>query len=56
MIDAATLKQVFQDKLAKTGSIDQAFLKAIWVAYCQGLADAAVPQKPEPTTAQPEIL
>lgn len=56
MIDAVTLKQVFQEKLTQTGSLDQAFLKAVWVAYCQGLTDAAFPQKPEPAPTQPEIL
>lgn len=40
MIDAAELKRVFAEKLAETGSQDAAFLKAVWVAYQQGLEDA----------------
>jgi hypothetical protein len=40
MIDVQQLKEVFQDKLVKTGDMDDAFIKAVWVAYQQGLADA----------------
>lgn len=40
MIDTAYLKQIFTDKLAKTGSFDDAFTKATWVAYNQGLEDS----------------
>jgi hypothetical protein len=40
MIDVQQLREVFQDKLVKTGNLDDAFIKAVWVAYQQGLADA----------------
>jgi hypothetical protein len=40
MIDVQQLREVFQDKLAKTGNLDDAFIKAVWVAYQQGLEDA----------------
>jgi hypothetical protein len=42
MIDVQQLRKVFQDKLAKTGDLDDAFIKAVWVAYQQGLADAGI--------------
>jgi hypothetical protein len=42
MIDVQQLREVFQDKLAKTGNLDDAFIKAVWVAYQQGLADAGI--------------
>lgn len=48
MILVADLRQVFADKLAKTGSLDAALTKAVWVAYKQGLADGAKPPGPEP--------
>jgi hypothetical protein len=40
MLDVMQLKQVFNDKLAKTGSMDDAFTKACWIAYQAGLKDA----------------
>jgi len=40
MLDVNTLKPVFADKLAETGSLDAAFLKCIWIAYKQGIEDA----------------
>lgn len=39
MITKEELTKIYQDKLAKTGSFDEAFLKAIWCAYKAGLAD-----------------
>ena len=33
------LLEIFKDKLAKTGSLDAAFLKVVWIAYQKGLAD-----------------
>ena len=47
MIDAATLKKIFTEKLNATGSLDQAFLKAVWVAYMQGIKDATHKSLPE---------
>jgi len=44
MLDVNELKQIFNDKLSKTGSLDEAFLKAVWTAYKQGLADGATTQ------------
>lgn len=43
MIEVDKLKRVFYDKLKKTGSMDAAFTKALWIAYQQGLADAPKP-------------
>lgn len=42
MLDKAELLRIFKDKLASSGSLDDAFLKAVWVAYKQGIADAPV--------------
>ncbi|MDP3308290.1 hypothetical protein [Methylotenera sp.] len=43
MLDAATLKPVFAEKLLTTGSMDAALLKVIWLAYSAGLVDGAAP-------------
>ena len=40
MISISTLKEVYCEKLSRTGSHDAAFVKACWVAYKQGLTDA----------------
>lgn len=40
MISTDELKKIFNDKLAKTGSLDAAFTKATWVAYKNGISDA----------------
>lgn len=40
MIDTAYLKQIFNEKLAQTGSFDDAFTKAVWVAFQEGIKDA----------------
>jgi len=39
MINVEELKAIFNAKLAKTGSLDEAFLKAVWTAYKKGLED-----------------
>lgn len=39
MILTEQLKQAFNEKLAKTGSLDAAFTKAVWLAYNAGLKD-----------------
>lgn len=39
MVDANEIKKVFAEKLLKSGSMDEALLKAIWVAYKQGILD-----------------
>jgi hypothetical protein len=36
MISVDELKAVFQDKLERTGSLDAAFTKAVWVAFKKG--------------------
>jgi hypothetical protein len=36
MIGVDELKAVFQDKLERTGSLDAAFTKAVWVAFKKG--------------------
>ena len=41
MIDVATLRTIFNEKLAATDSLDAAFTKAVWVAYQAGLTDGA---------------
>jgi len=44
MINAQELKEIFNAKLKEKGSLDAAFLKAIWVAYQQGITDANQPK------------
>jgi hypothetical protein len=39
MITTDELTEIFHKKLAETGSLDQAFKKAVWVAYQRGLAE-----------------
>lgn len=39
MILLDDIKTAFVDKLAATGSLDAALLKATWIAYNQGLKD-----------------
>lgn len=39
MISVDVLRQVYADKLRATGSHDQAFTKAVWMAYKHGIAD-----------------
>jgi hypothetical protein len=39
MLTTDKLRMVFKDKLEKTGSLDAAFTKAVWVAYKRGIAD-----------------
>lgn len=39
MISTQQLKELFQEKLAETGSMDAAFTKAVWVAYTNGFED-----------------
>lgn len=41
MITTAELKEIFVEKLSRTGSMDAALTKALWVAYKKGLADGA---------------
>ena len=40
MIAMTDLLVLFREKLEKTGSLDAALLKVVWVAYQRGLADA----------------
>lgn len=37
MTDAKQLLKIFRDKLEQTGSLDAAFLKAVWIAFNKGL-------------------
>jgi hypothetical protein len=39
MIDVNKLKIEFAEKLLKSGSMDEALLKVVWVAYKQGFYD-----------------
>ena len=36
MIGVEQLKELYLKKLEKTGSFDEAFVKAVWVAYIKG--------------------
>ena len=45
MINIEQLRAAFAEKLTRTGSIDAAFVNAVWLAYKAGLAD--VPQVTE---------
>ena len=40
MINIDQLRAAFAEKLTRTGSMDAAFVKAVWLAYKAGLADA----------------
>lgn len=40
MVTIEQLQQVFAEKLLATGSFDAAFMKAVWIAYKQGISDA----------------
>ena len=40
MMDNREMVQIFADKLSKTGSMDEALVKAVWMAYNKGLSDA----------------
>lgn len=40
MINIEQLREAFTEKLTRTGSMDAAFVKAVWLAYKAGLADA----------------
>ena len=42
MINIEQLRAAFAEKLTRTGSLDTAFGKAVWLAYKAGLADASV--------------
>jgi uncharacterized protein YmfQ (DUF2313 family) len=37
MLDIMYFKQIFNEKLAKTGSFDESFMKAIWAAFNYGV-------------------
>ena len=39
MLDVNELKKIFSVKLMNTASIDEAFTKAVWVAYKKGVED-----------------
>lgn len=47
MITTSQIYQVFNSKLAKTNSFDEAFNKAIWVAYTEGVLDGLTTTNPE---------
>lgn len=42
MLNVDDLKRDFWEKLSYTGSLDQAFVKAVWNAYKQGIEDGKV--------------
>ena len=48
MLTKQVLLDLFLDKLAKSKSLDEAFLKAVWVAYNRGLADGRAARNAEP--------
>lgn len=37
MLDVDDLKLVFLEKLERTKSLDEAFTKAVWIAYKEGI-------------------
>lgn len=39
MIDIMKLKQIFNEKLEKSGSFDEAFTKAVWEAFKHGIKE-----------------
>lgn len=41
MISVDELKKQFYEKLASSGSLDQAFTKAVWIAYKKGIEDGS---------------
>lgn len=45
MINIEQLRAAFAEKLTRTGSIDAAFVNAVWLAYKAGLADATKEQE-----------
>jgi hypothetical protein len=47
MIDTRYLIEVYNDKLTKTGNLQDAFVKAVWVAYQAGLRDGINSKKVE---------
>ena len=49
MINVEDLKKLFQEKLATTGSLDQAITKAVWIAYNKGREDAKDEVKLQPS-------
>lgn len=55
MLDISVLKPIFSDKLATTGSLDEAFLKCVWIAYKAGLNDAITPCAHSPQILTPFI-
>lgn len=40
MFDVKTARQAFAEKLVKENDFDAAFVKAVWIAYKAGHADA----------------
>ena len=43
MMDNREMVKIFAEKLLATGSMDQALVKAVWMAYNKGLEDAKQP-------------
>jgi hypothetical protein len=40
MIGIEELKEIYIEKLIKTGSMDAAFTKVVWIAYLKGIEEA----------------
>ena len=40
MIGIEELKQLYIEKLLKTGSFDAAFTKVVWISYLKGIEEA----------------
>lgn len=55
MFTGEQMREVFLEKLAKDKSFDAAIWKVAWVAYCQGIKDAAVPT-PMPQQHNKELI
>lgn len=47
MITADKIKQVFIEKFQRTGDMDAAFGKAVWMAYTEGLLEGLTTENPQ---------
>jgi hypothetical protein len=55
MIGVEIVRQAFQEKLAKTGSLDAAFTKAVWTSFLAGYAAGIEAQKAGNEEKQQEL-
>jgi hypothetical protein len=55
VIGVEIVRQAFQEKLAKTGSFDAAFTKAVWTSFLAGYAAGIEAQKAGNEEKQQEL-